>query len=159
MTYGDYLEQDYENILEAAKKITGGASHYLDLAHYSICELSGKKNLQEVIDAGAARFYLVRVMMTQHRSVTGPFYRNYIKQSLPIVGEVRDQTDETDSTLEQHRKAQNIIETLPWYDRELFKLFVAGDHNYSSLSELTKIPRTSISLTIRRVREYVKSKM
>lgn len=157
MTYQEYLAQDYNDLVSAAKKITGNAPHALELLHYAIVDFSYKPKLQEVIDAGAARFYLIRVMMTQHRSVTGPFYRNYIKQSLPIVGDVIDHED--DSEPKDVEKIEKLISNLNWYDRELFKLYVAGCHNYSSLSELTKIPRTSISLTIRRVREYVKSNL
>ena len=155
MTYQEYLQQDYKDLVSAAKKITGNAPHALDLLHYSITEFSYKDNMQEVIDAGAARFYLIRIMMTQHRSVTGPFYRNYIKQSLPIVGDVLDHEEE----LPDLDKVNQLLSKLPWYDRELFKLYSDGQHNYSTLSQLTRIPRTSISLTIRRVRDYIKSNL
>lgn len=156
MTLPQYLEQDYQNLVSAAKKITGNAPHALELLHYAITDFSYKKNLQEVLDAGAARFYLVRVMMIQHRSSTGPFYRNYIKQSLPIIGDVT--VEEAGEPLDINRVSA-LLEHLPWYDRELFKLYSDGEHNYSTLSELTKIPRTSISLTVRRVREYIKDNL
>jgi uncharacterized protein YerC len=41
----------------------------------------------------------------------------------------------------------------------LFKTFVEGGHTYSSLSRDTGIPRTSISLTVNRVREYIKQNL
>ena len=161
MTYSEYLAQDYKNLVDAAKRITGNAPYAIELLHYSIVDFSYKPALQEVLDAGAARFYLVRVMMTQHRSVTGPFYRDFVKQNLPILGEVHDHSDDQDGSNYDidYDKIAKLIENLPWYDRELFKLYAEGQHNYSTLSELTKIPRTSISVTIRRVREYIKSNL
>lgn len=157
MTYSEYLKEDYSELIKAANTITGGSHYAIELLHYSIVELAGKKTLQEVLDAGAARFYLVRIMMTQHRSVTGPFYRNCVKQSLPILYDVTDFSEENEEL--DVKRVNLLLDALPWYDRELFKLYAAGEHNYSTLSELTKIPRTSISLTIRRVRDYLKKNL
>lgn len=158
MTYSEYLKFDYADLVNAAKKITGNSPLALDLLHTSIVELSGKQNVQEVIDAGAARFYIIKVMMIQWRSVTGPFYRNYVKQGLPIMGDV---TDETEATLDEEDLLQirRLIDELPWYEKTLFHLYAEGEHNYSTLSKLTKIPRTSISLSIRRVRDHVKNNL
>jgi len=155
VSYEEYLKEDYEDLVKAANKITGNAPYALDLLHYAIVEFSYKKVLQEVIDAGAARFYLVRIMMTQHRSSTGPFHRNYRKQALPIIGDVEDEIEENEDVTQINK----LIETLPWYDKTLFRLYCEGGHNFTSLSNLTMIPRTSISLTINRIREYVKNNL
>jgi len=153
VTYNEYLKQDYDALVEAANKISGNSPLALDLLHYCIVDFSYKKNMQEILDSGGTRFYIIRMMMTQQRSVTGPFYRNYVKRSLPILGDAKEEKEED---LDVSR-IKLLLDQLPWYDRELFKLFTEGQHNYKTLSELTLIPRTSISLTIRRVREYIKN--
>lgn len=155
MNYSEYLKMDYDELVKASKKITGNSQLSLDLLHYAICEFSNKSTLQEVINAGAARFYIIKVMMVQWRSSTGPFYRNYVKQGLPILGDVVDEPV-NDIDDEEIDKIKQLVEELPWYDKALFNLYSDGEHNYSTLSKLTKIPRTSISLTIRRVRDHVK---
>lgn len=153
MDFTHYLSTDYTALTEAAKKITG--NHHLshDLLHYSIEELAGKDNLQSVIDSGGARFYLIRIMMTQWRSQTGPFHRQFRKCHEELDWHDKPETEEKHLDLE---KVDRILDSLEWYDKELFKLYAEGEHNYSTLSKETGIPRTSIALTIKRVRKHIK---
>ena len=154
MNFSQYLEADYTALLQAASKITGnhGLSH--DLLHYSIEELSGKDNVQGVIDSGGARFYLIRIMMTQWRSQTGPFYRQFRKQHEEL--EYWHDKPENEEKLLDLERVDKILDGLEWYDKELFRLYADGEHNYSTLSKETGIPRTSIALTIKRVRNHIK---
>jgi len=153
LTFNQYLEQDYSALVEATDKITGHNELALDLLHYAIEEVSSKSNLQEIVDSGGMRFYLIRIMITQWRSQTGPFYKQFIKGHDDI--DTHDFT-ETEPEKLDIKKINGLLDQLNWYDRELFKLFAEGNHTYSSLSRETKIPRTSISLTINRVRRYLK---
>lgn len=156
MNLNQFLEQEYPTLQEAAQKITGNHELQLDLLHYAIEELSGKQNLQSILDSGGGRFYLVSIMMTQWRSQTGPFYKQYKKENIDIS--TWDQPETFEETIDIKR-VNTILDTLPWYDRELFKLYVDGSHTYSSLSRETKIPRTSIGLTIKRVKKYIKQNL
>lgn len=153
MTFDQYLKEDYKALMEAADKITGRNELAIDLLHYAIEEMSHKQNLQAIVDSGGARFYCVCIMSTQWRSATGPFYKQFVRQ--------HDDIDNYDSPIEteehfDYTKMNDLLEQINWYDRELFKLFADGRHTYSSLSRETGIPRTSISLTINRVRKFLK---
>lgn len=159
MTYAEYLSLDYKDLVKASNKITGGSALALDLLHDSIMALSYKANLQDVIDSGACRFYLIKIMMVQWRSNTGPFYRNYVKQSLPIFEDFPDTEEDNEDEEIKVKKIKELVDQLPWYEKTLFNLFVEGDHNYSSMSKETLIPRTSISLTVRRVKDHVKTRL
>jgi RNA polymerase sigma factor (sigma-70 family) len=156
LNFNQYLANDYDALVEAANKITGNHDLALDLLHYGIEELSTKKNLQDIIDSGGARFYLIRILMTQWRSQTGPFHRQFVKQHAEL--ECHDKPESETSKLDID-KVNYLIDSLPWYDRELFRLFAEGDHNYSTLSKETGIPRTSIALTIKRVRKHIKQNL
>lgn len=156
MEFNDYLKQDYNDLVKAANKITGNSELSYDLLHYAIEEMSFKSNIQDIIDSGGARFYCVRIMMTQWRSKTGPFYKQYIKSGEQI--EHHDVEEKEEKVLDVD-KVNNILEELTWYDRELFKLYAEGEHNYSSLAKETGIPRTSIGLTINRVKKYIKQNL
>lgn len=143
--------------MQAAQKITGNNELAGDLLHYAIEELSYKPNLQAILDSGGARFYLVRICMTQWRSQTGPFYKQFVRQEQEI-DEFINKTEEEETTLDV-KKVEQILNELPWYDRELFKLYAEGNHNYSSLAKETGIPRTSIGLTINRVKKHIKKNL
>lgn len=154
MTNNQIIELEYPELIKAAKKITGNHDLHMDLLHYSISELYNKPNQDDIIQSGGVRFYLVRIMMTQWRSTTGPFFKQFgdkfNKEPDPNLAD-----DAVEETLDVDRVEKLLLE-LPWYDRLLFKTFAEGGHTYSSLSRETGIPRTSISLTINRVRDHLK---
>jgi DNA-directed RNA polymerase specialized sigma24 family protein len=156
LTFTEYLEVDYAALTEAANKITGNHELQYDLLHYSIEELAGKDNLEGIIASGGARFYLVRIMMIQWRSQTGPFHRQFRKQHEELSYNDREEKEEKQLDVD---KVNKILDQLPWYDAELFRVFANGDHNYSTLSKETGIPRTSIALTIKRVRKHIKANL
>jgi len=156
LDFNTFLTNDYEALTQAADKITGNNKLALDLLHYSILELSDKENLQAIIDSGGSRFYLVRIMMTQWRSRTGPFYKMFMKSHEQI--EYHD-TQETEEITLDINKINNILDGLTWYDRELFKAYSEGEHNYSTLAVETGIPRTSIGLTLNRIKTHIKKNL
>jgi DNA-directed RNA polymerase specialized sigma24 family protein len=156
LTNNQILELEYPELIKAAKKITGGSELAMDLLHYSIEELYNKPNMDAIIQSGGVRFYIVRIMMVQARSTTGPFYKqfgdHYNKEISDNITEEKIEHLDVD-------KVNKLLAQLPWYDQLLFRTFADGEHTYSSLSRETNIPRTSISLTINRVRDYIKQNL
>jgi hypothetical protein len=147
------IVQEYPILIEASKKITGGHELHLDLLHYAIEELYSKSNYNEIINSGGLRFYIVRIMLTQWRSNTGPFYKMFFNQkSNEIVGDFIYE-DEYEFNELEYIKA---LDGLAWYDKELFKIFSDKQHTISSLSRETGIPRSSVDITIKKVRKILR---
>ena len=155
MNFNEYLSKDYKALVEASNKISGNNKLATDLLHYAIEEMSYKKNLQDIVDSGGARFYCIRIMMTQWRSGTGPFYKSYVKPGGTVDITNIDLQEREDNPLDIDR-VNDILSQLPWYDATLFRLFSKGSYNFSTLAKETGIPRTSIGLTINRVRRHIK---
>ena len=138
---------EYPILIEASKKITGGHELHLDLLHYAIEELYSKPNYNEIINSGGLRFYVVRIMLTQWRSNTGPFYKMFFNQkSNEIVGDFIYEDDYEFNEIDYI----NALDDLKWYDKELFKRFTDKQHTISSLSRETGIPRSSVYFTIKK---------
>ena len=156
MTVNQVIEIEYPELIRAAKKITGGSELAMDLLHYSIEELYNKPNTEAIVQSGGLRFYLVRIMMTQWRSTTGPFFKQFGDRHNK---EVHENTKEEEIEHLDLDRINQLLKDLDWYDQLLFKTFAEGQHTYSSLSRETGIPRTSISLTINRVRAYIKQNL
>jgi hypothetical protein len=95
-------------------------------------------------------------MMTQWRSTTGPFFKQFGDRHNK---EVHENTKEEETEYLDLDRINKLLKDLDWYDQLLFKTFAEGQHTYSSLSRETGIPRTSISLTINRVRAYIKQNL
>ena len=103
-------------------------------------------------------------MLNSWRSTTSGFYKIYrgYPNQIPLDTylDKNDIVDEEYVQLEETAaKIVKELDNLDWYSKELFRIFLEEGHTISSLSRSTNIPRTSISLTINRVRKHVKSKI
>lgn len=150
-----FVNDNYTTLEDAAKKISGNDPLWQELLHYTLDEFLRKPNVDEIIESGGGRFYCVRIMMNQFRSTTSPFYTIYRKPS-DSLEEAEDYVEEEDDTKELVKKIKQELQKLPWYDRMLFETFVDEGHTISSLARATGIPRTSISLSINRIRRHIK---
>lgn len=150
-----FVNENYPVLEEAAKKISGNDPLWQELLHYTLDEFLRKSNVDEIIESGGGRFYCVRIMMNSFRSTTSPFYTTYRKPSDSIQEAVHVE-EEDDNTEDLVKKIKSELNKLPWYDRMLFETFVDEGHTISSLARATGIPRTSISLSINRIRKHIK---
>lgn len=153
----EFVQDNYQPLKDAAQKISGNDPLWEELLHYTLDEFLRKRDVEQIIDSGGGRFYCVRIMMTQWKSVTSPFYHTYRKPSSNIdLEEVSDLADYEDNTLHIADRIKEELAVLPWFDRKLFEVFLTENHTISSLSRATGIPRTSISLSINRIRRHIK---
>lgn len=164
MNLNTWMTSNYYSLSDAAIKISNNNELANELLHYSLEELTRKQNLQEILDSGGANFYVIRIMMNSWKSTTSPFYRIYRKNlydfsSISYLEEdIADNMDEFEIE-EVSIKIKKELSQLHWYEQQLFKIFVDEQHTMSSLSRATQIPRTSISLTINRIRDHIKTKI
>ena len=153
-----FVIENYNPLKEAAVKITNSDELCEELLHYSLDEFLRKKNVEQIINNGGGRFYCVRIMLNSWRSTSSIFFHTYRKES-PSIEEVVNEVVPEDYNLELVQKIEKLLKKLPWFDRMLFDIYVKENHSISSLSRATQIPRTSVSLTINRVRKYIKKNL
>ena len=131
-----------------------------ELLHYILSEFLGKPEVHAIIRSGGGFFYCLRMATNSWKSTTSPFYRTYrdpnLQHQLPesMVDEP-EENHEDPGKEELHQKIKEVVEDLGWYEKELLKLYAEHNGNASAVSRLTKIPRTSINLTIRKVKQHV----
>lgn len=167
MNITDWTNQNYNKLLQAAKNISYNDELSEELLHYSLEQLLIKPNILEIVNSGGCEFYIIRIMLSQWRSTTSPFYKIYRKNvcqiDLDSYLERNDVADEIAQCTEQIELTANQIQSelrnLGWYDQTLFKLYCEDGKTISSLARETSIPRTSISLTINRVKRHIRSKI
>jgi len=61
--------------------------------------------------------------------------------------------------LDLYKKIDTLLADLNWYETELTKAYAEHNCNASLLAKVTNIPRTSINLTLNRVRAHIKTKL
>jgi DNA-directed RNA polymerase specialized sigma24 family protein len=153
------MTENYEELRRAAVRISGNSPLAEELLHYTLDEFLLKPTVNDIIGSGGGRFYCVRIMMNSWKSTTSPFFHTYRQTALQLDGlsDLVDIPDEDEEpTQEKAKRAREVLNFLPWYDKMLFETFVEENHTVSSLARATGIPRTSVSLTINRVRRFLK---
>jgi DNA-directed RNA polymerase specialized sigma24 family protein len=154
------MRENYEELKKASIRISRGDGLAEELLHYCIEEFLHKTGIEDIVKSGGGRFYIVRMMMNQWNSSTSPFYNIYRKHEIPLDQEHEDIVEEEDeSILELHDRVRGELDKLTWYDRVLFDTFVVDNHTVSSMARATGIPRTSISLSINRIRKHIKNNL
>ncbi len=154
------MRENFQELQVAATRITKGSDLSDELLHHCLEAFLIKREVNEIVASGGARFYLVRMMMSQWNSSSSPFYFKYKRRHEEITEDYAEEVEEDDGQDEiTADKIREELETLTWYDKMLFDTFVEENHTVSSLARATKIPRTSISLSINRIRRHIKTKL
>lgn len=154
------MQENYRELKEAANRISGNSQLASELLHYCVDQFLRRKDCEAIVLSGGGRFYIVRIMMNQWASTTSDFFHTYRRNDEQIKGEIEDQIYEEDpSYMALADKVREELAKLPWYDRKLFDTFVNENHTVSSLARATQIPRTSVSLTINRIRKHIRNQI
>lgn len=160
MTADEFMHENYEELQKAAVRISKNSELAEELLHYCIEEFLTKKDSSAIVTSGGGRFYIVRMMMNQWNSVTSPFFHTYRRDYDELQEDIiYTDEDQDEEVVESARRIRAELDTLCWYDKLLFDTFVQENHTVSSLARATGIPRTSISLSINRIRRHVKAKL
>lgn len=140
-----------------------------ELGHYAIEQFITHKRAQELVDKGQAMLFLSGIIHRSYHSSTSPYHKLY-REGGRVV-ELYDKTaekridEEYDMEIDLTIEAiQGVLEDMEsdtveqWYRAKLFKMWL-DEPNYSELSRITGIPRTSISQAVNECKAYVKKRI
>ena len=164
----EFLTEKYDDIIKMAWRICKSPEAE-DVAHYAIEQFMMHKRGQELVDKGQGMLFLSGIIHRSFHSGTSPYHKLYRqsgrvhslhdKTAESIVNE--DYDFEIDLTVEA---IQGILEDMEsdtvemWYRAKLFQMWIENP-NYSDLSRITNIPRTSISQAVSECKEFIRNKI
>jgi len=166
LTVTDWTNNHYKLLGDAIYRITSGDSLSEELLHYTLTAFLDRPDTQQIVDTGGGFFFCLRIATNSWKSTTSPFYRLHrdpnTRQELQTGHqELPDQEPYEEPELFQipdiHTRIDTELAKLSWYERELAKAYAEHNCNANLLSRVTKIPRTSINLTLSRIRNHVKT--
>ena len=168
ITLNTFLKTNYDKIILMAKRICK-SQEAEDVAHYAIEQFLTHKRGQELVDKGQGMLFLSGIIHRSFHSGTSPYHKLY-RQS----GRVHELYDKTAERIEDEdydmewdlkiESIQGIMEDMEadtveqWFRVKLFKMWLEQP-NYSELSRITGIPRTSISQAVSECKEYIKNRI
>lgn len=140
-----------------------------ELGHYVIEQFILHDRAQELIDQGDAMKFMSGMIWRSYHSSTSPYHKLYrqggrmheLYDSTADKIEDEEYDIETDLAIES---IQGILEDMQsdtveqWFRATLFIMWL-DEPNYSELSRITKIPRTSISQAVNETIKYIKTRI
>jgi hypothetical protein len=125
-----------------------------------ICELE-EGRLLKMHAEGWVKFFLVRTMLNMVKSDRSTFFKKFRQTFLELSSNHSAGVELLTNFESSEVVETNVIaavESLPWYDRELLKLY-AEDKNIAKLSKDTRIPYRSLFKTITKAKIKVRKAM
>ena len=157
MTINTWITANYSELRAVMMRICENDPLHEELLHHTLEILLTRKDRDHLAETGEAWYMCLRIATNNWKSTTSPFYTTYRQTKEAIENlpekEVIDNTLTEEDLLKQVEKHLN---TLNWYDKMLFKTFAELESNASLVARETRIPRQSISLTVKRVRTHLK---
>jgi len=156
LTIKEWTDNNYSPLKDACKRIAEGNALSEELLHYVLSEFLIKPDVQKIVMSGGAFYFCLRMATNSWKSTTSPFYRMYRDPNMQCqIQDIAEEPQDEDNTESLWKHAQDKMNELGWYEKELLQVYAENNGNASLVSRLTKIPRTSINLTIRKVKLYI----
>lgn len=105
------------------------------------------------------KFWIVRVCCNQLHSKYGKMFRLY-NSLIPVEDIMKFVREEDDVSNDEEviHSIQNSIDKLYWYDSEILKMYIELG-SVRKVSAETRIPHTSIFITIKNIRKCIKKSL
>jgi DNA-directed RNA polymerase specialized sigma24 family protein len=118
--------------------------------------------LLAIHDAGALKYYAVRIIMNLIQSKTSKFYKQYRQQLVELtdrfMAEEEPDFEERGNREDMEEQAMKEIDNLYWYNAGIIKLYMKHG-NYRAIQEDTGIPYSSAYKTIQKSFQEIKQKV
>lgn len=183
MTSNEWIELNYENIIEWSKNIAKGDQLAEDLAHYAIWQMLEHPKrealaMRERDFPNTMKAFMLTIIRNSWIGPKSPFSRTE-KLHRADIGMIKrtihsdafwDSLELTNEEEYDHHQdvlieaVQDILNQMDsnegklWYNARLFKMWIECK-NFSELSRITSIPRTSISKAVEEAKQYIKDEL
>ena len=163
----DAILSSIERLREVAHNIAGNSRDGDDALQELFVWLfeMDESKLDKIYDGGGLLWYCIRALNLMLNSRNSRYYYKYKKyyEYVDANASVSSTPDymmySGTSTYKYLEKIDQIVDELYWYDKELFKLYYYQGNTLHGLASMTGISRTSIFNTIKRVKEYIKTRI
>ena len=142
-----FMTDNYDKIMVMAKKICKSSVEYEDVAHFAIESFMTHERGQELVDAGRGR---QKGRMHSLTPAADNMQDNniYDHERDTVTGVIQGILED----MQQDREGELYIRSM------LFQMWIK-ESNFSELSRITHIPRTSIAQYVSDAKSYIQQKL
>jgi len=164
-----FIGEYYEAIVLMSKKICRSSKEYEDVAHFAIEQFMTHERGQEIVDSGRGMNFLSGIMWRSFNSSTSQYHTLYRQKGRVFGMGMINQNISDDEVYDYEQDdateaIQGILEDMQtggielWFRSILFQMWIK-EGNFSELSRVTNIPRTSIAKAVGEAKIYIKAKL
>lgn len=164
-----FIGENYAAIVLMCKKICKSNKEYEDVAHFAIEQFMTHERGQEIVDSGRAMNFLSGIMWRSFNSSTSQYHTLYRQKGRVFGMGMIDQNISDDEIYDYEQDLateaiQGVLEDMQssgielWFRAILFEMWIT-EGNFSELSRITGIPRTSIAKAVGEAKAYIKERL
>jgi len=156
-----FFEENYDYLIGVAKGRVG--EHAGDLVNDLYLEyLDNPDRFNEICERGELMKYICRTLAICSFSKTTRFYYKYKKDNtkisryFPLVL-LRNEDQYVHNEIDVNAaidKVSCILQELPWFDREVFKIYHQHNHSLKTLSDVTKISKSTLHFSLQKTEDF-----
>lgn len=148
----EWISDNHDELQKICKRVSK-LEDPSDLCQICIEQLINNKKILKVPDDEKLYFF-TRIVQNNYYSKSSPYYYTYTKHKFNDYDNNEEQQDipyeESQINLDW---VDNELNSMDWYYKKLFRLFIEENCSISRLSQRTTIPLNSVSRDINKVRK------
>lgn len=160
-----YISNRYEQIKKAAKNVNCPLNYDIeDILHENLLYLyeMPEEKIKAMIEKDTLHLYISRCIKLSATSQSSKYQskNNFLKYHMLSDSFDKNLVEENKLEVYEHydelyKLIMNFLNTLHWYDRTLYMQYMKGDAAID-ITRKTNIPISSVSLTIKTVKDKIK---
>lgn len=152
----NWINDNYKEL----KKITQSICKRIDEDLFQMCIEQFIKNPKTIgIPDDQKLYFFTKIVRNNYHSKSSPYYYTYHRFKFNEIDPIQDKHDEpyieSPFTIEW---VNEQLQTMDWYYKKLFQLYIEEKCSLTKLSKRTTIPLNSISRDINKVRKELKKR-
>jgi hypothetical protein len=168
MTVTKYVSDNYDNIRNWLYNVTKGERPDLfeDFVHEIIIIFMEHNKAHDVVIAGDARWFIVRIALNQWRSSSSPFHKVYRPKHSELLFDIQLEDEDYDIEMDvimdlcvQILDEMHMGNLEEYYMSLVVMIYHTLDHNFSEMQRRLDIPRTSLSKVYNKAIETIKARL
>jgi hypothetical protein len=154
-----WIEKNYSKLKEIAKKVSK-QNNADELLHFCIDQYM-KNSKASGLTQDDKIYFFTRILRNNFNSMTSPYayaYKKRIYQELSGIEIAEQSTEEFDELAWVHEQIQRDKKYGDWYYARLFEIYIEQGASITKTSEITTIPRNSVSRDINKYRKILRKR-
>lgn len=158
MNLNEYITINYDELKQITRNITKNNELWDELFHFclEIVLTYDTDKINTILDKGHLKYFFVSILLRQWNSSTSPFYKVYRKDKFSDIDDTIDiAAEEYDFEIDEKIDyIEHKLNNEHWYVQKVIEM--KKDLSYGQISEITKIPRSSLFNTVNKFRKEIK---